>query len=63
MHNPHLFTFGNTKFQYMSATTQVAAKKINEKNHKKALGAGEGLPNEDCIWEYEYFAASKSEIA
>ena len=26
IHNPHLFTFGNTKFQYMSATTQVAAK-------------------------------------
>ena len=26
MHNPHLFTFGNTKLQYMSATTQVAAK-------------------------------------
>ena len=21
MHNPHLFTFGNTKLQYMSATT------------------------------------------
>ena len=26
MNNPHLFTFGNTKLQYMSATTQVAAK-------------------------------------
>ena len=26
MQNTHLFTFGNTKFQYMSATTQVAAK-------------------------------------
>ena len=26
MHNPHLFTFGNKKLQYMSATTQVAAK-------------------------------------
>ena len=26
MHNPHLFTFGNTKLQYMSATTQVASK-------------------------------------
>ena len=26
MHNPHLFTFGNTKLQYMSATTQVATK-------------------------------------
>ena len=25
MNNPHLFTFGNTKLQYMSATTQVAA--------------------------------------
>ena len=26
MKNPHLFTFGNTKLQYMSATTQIAAK-------------------------------------
>ena len=26
MHNPHIFTFGNTKLQYMSATTEVAAK-------------------------------------
>ena len=26
MHNPHLFTFGNTKLQYMSDSTQVAAK-------------------------------------
>ena len=26
MHNPYLFTFGNTKFHYMSATTQIAAK-------------------------------------
>ena len=26
MHNPHLFTFGNTKLQYMSATAQIEAK-------------------------------------
>ena len=52
MHNPHLFTFGNTKFQYMSATTQVQLKKINEQNHKRALGAREGVPNEDATWEY-----------
>ena len=26
MHNTHLFTFGNTKFQYMSATTKTTAK-------------------------------------
>ena len=26
MHNPHLFTFGNIKLQYMSATTQVPTK-------------------------------------
>ena len=26
MHNQHIFTFGNTKLQYMSATTQIAAK-------------------------------------
>ena len=26
MHNPRLFTFGNTKMQYMSATTKIAAK-------------------------------------
>ena len=26
MHNPHIFTFVNTKLQYMSATTQIVAK-------------------------------------
>ena len=26
MHNTHLFTFWNTKFQYMSGNTQIAAK-------------------------------------
>ena len=26
MHNPHIFTFGNTKLQYMSATTNITAK-------------------------------------
>ena len=26
MHNPHLFTFGNKKLQYMRATTQIVAK-------------------------------------
>ena len=26
MHNPHIFTFWNTKFQYMSSTTKIAAK-------------------------------------
>ena len=26
MHNPHLFPFGDTKLQYMSATTQITAK-------------------------------------
>ena len=26
MHNPNLFTFGNKKLQYMSATTKIAAK-------------------------------------
>ena len=26
MYNPHLFTFGNTKLQYISATTQIEAK-------------------------------------
>ena len=26
MHNPRLFNFGNTKLQYMSTTTQIAAK-------------------------------------
>ena len=28
-------------------------KKINEQNHKRALGAKEGVPNEDATWEYE----------
>ena len=26
MHNLHLFTFGNTKLQYMSSTTKIVAK-------------------------------------
>ena len=26
MKNPHIFDFGKTKLQYMSATTQIAAK-------------------------------------
>ena len=26
MHNPHLFTFGNTKLHYMSSTTKIVAK-------------------------------------
>ena len=26
IHNPRLFIFGNTKLQYMSATTKIAAK-------------------------------------
>ena len=26
MYNTHLFTFGNTKLHYMSATTQIVAK-------------------------------------
>ena len=26
MHNPQLFTFWNTKLQYMSATTQISSK-------------------------------------
>ena len=63
MHNLDLFAFRNKILQYMSATTQVAAKKINEKNHKRALGAEEGFPNEDATQEYEDFSASKSEIS
>ena len=47
MHNPHLFTFGNTKLHYMSSTTKLQPKKINEQNHNRALGAKEGVPNED----------------
>ena len=46
MHDPHLFTFGNTKLQYMSSTTKLQLKKINEQNHNRALGANEGVPNE-----------------
>ena len=44
MHNPHLFTFGNTKLQL---------NKINEQNHNRALGAKDGVPNEDSTWEYK----------
>ena len=29
--------------------------KINEQNHKRALGAKEGVPSEDSTWEYEFF--------
>ena len=53
MHNPHLFNFGNTKLQYMSSTTKLQLKKINEQNHNIALGAKERVPNEDYTWEYE----------
>ena len=53
MHNLQLFTFWNTKLQYMSSTTKLQLKKINEQNHNKALGAKEGVPNEDYTWEYE----------
>ena len=64
MHNPHLFTFGNTKLQYMSATTQVAAKENQWQNHNIALVAKEGVPNEDSTWEYEKnIAAYKLGIA
>ena len=42
---------------------KLLVNKINEHNHKRALGAKEGVPNEDTTWEYEYFAAYKYEIA
>ena len=42
---------------------KLQLKKINEQNHKRALGAKEGVPNEDATWEYEDFTASKSEIS
>ena len=32
---------------------KLQLKKINERNHKRALGAREGVPNEDATWEYE----------
>ena len=53
MKNPYLFNFGNTKLQYMSSTTKLQLKKINEQNHNRALGAKEGVPNEDATLEYE----------
>ena len=53
MNNPHLFTSRNKILQYMSASTQIALNKINEQNHNIALGAKEGVPNEDATWEYE----------
>ena len=31
--------------------------KINEQNHKRALGAKEGVPNEDATWEYEAYCS------
>ena len=53
MHNPCIFTFGNTKLQYMVPLLKLQLKKINEQNHNRALGAKEGVPNEDATWEYE----------
>ena len=44
---------GTKNLQYMSATTKLQLKKINEQNHNIALGAKEGVPNEDATWEYE----------
>ena len=32
---------------------KLQLKKINEHNHNRALGAKEGVPNEDATWEYE----------
>ena len=60
MHNPYRLTFENTKLQYMSSTTQIAAKKISEQDHKRALGAKEGGPNEDATWEYEQILQHKN---
>ena len=37
----------------MRSTTKLQLKKINEQNHNRALGAKEGVPNEDYTWEYE----------
>ena len=42
---------------------KLKLKKSNEQNHKRALGAREGVPNDYATWEYEDFAASKSEIS
>ena len=53
MHNPYLFNFGNKKLQYMSSTTKLQLKKINEQNHNIALGAKKIVQNEDSTWEYE----------
>ena len=60
MHNPHLFTFGKTKLQYMRSTTKLQLKKINEQNHNRALGAKEGVPNEDATLEYEQILRYKN---
>ena len=32
---------------------KLQLKKINEKNHNKAIGAKKGVTNEDATWEYE----------
>ena len=37
----------------MSSTTKLQLKKINEQNHNRALGAKEGVTNEDYAWDYE----------
>ena len=39
---------------------KLQLKKINDQNHKRALGAKEGVPNEDATWEYENFCSVKT---
>ena len=35
-------------------------RKINEQNHKRALGAKQGVPNEDATREYEIVLQNKT---
>ena len=49
--------------EYIAPLLKLELEKINEQDHNIALGAKEGVPNEDATWEYEDFAASKSEIS
>ena len=42
---------------------KLQLKKTNEHNHKRALGAREGVQNEDSTWEYKKNSAYKLGIS
>ena len=39
---------------------KLQLRKINQQNHKRELGAREGVPNEEVTWEYEKHLHNKN---